>query len=67
MSRSSLENSAAAGGMELDIDIRFENIVIDDMTLGIDEVNNDVNTSVSLDVDPIQLPEEIDGRNRRSV
>ncbi|HIS23042.1 MAG TPA: hypothetical protein IAC09_06360 [Candidatus Cryptobacteroides intestinipullorum] len=61
LSRSSLENSAAAGGMELDIDIRFENIVIDDMTLGIDEVRSDVNTSVSLEIDPIQLPEEIDG------
>ena len=61
LSRSSLENSAAAGGMELDIDIRFEDIVIDDMTLGIDEVRSDVNTSVSLEIDPIQLPEEIDG------
>ena len=61
LSRDRLENSLATGGMELDIDIRFENIVIDDMTLGIDEINNDVNTSVSLDVDPIQLPEEIDG------
>lgn len=64
----SFENAVADAGLVqndeplgLAIDIVFEDIVIEDMTLGIRGIESEVDRVVSLDVDPIQLPEEIDG------
>ena len=44
----------------IDVEISFEKLVIDDMTLDVAAVEQKVeNSEIALDIDPIQLPEEV--------
>lgn len=59
-----VEESSRNGGLGLLINISFDNVVIDDMTLTVSEVgdgNSGVESDFDLEIDPIKLPEQVKG------
>ena len=52
--------SAANGNFGINVEISFEHLVIDDMTLDVAQVTQTVdNSEIALNIDPIKLPEEV--------
>ena len=57
-----INESSAAGGLGVLVSVSFENVVIDDMTVTVEDIDDDIAPEpFEIEIDPVELPEHVTG------